>query len=131
MPAFVHSPLLPDAAKGATCGRLFHATDWLPTLVGGSAGDPALAGETDGFDQWAALRAGRGAGAGARAADSVLYDVYYLKREGGADSYESWLSAAARDEDLKLLTNAAPATRARRRRPRAATAAARRTSSTT
>ena len=108
MPAFVHSPLLPDAAKGATCGRLFHATDWLPTLVGGLVGDPARVGETDGFDQWASLRAGCGAGAGARARDSVLYDVYYLKREGGADSYESWLSAAARDEDLKLLTNAAP-----------------------
>ena len=61
VPAFVHSPLLAAAARGAVFTGLFHVSDWLPTLVHGAAGVargaaglaalPAL----DGVDQWAAL----------------------------------------------------------------------------
>ena len=33
VPGFVHSPLLPDNAKGTINKKLFHVTDWLPVSM--------------------------------------------------------------------------------------------------
>ena len=33
MPGFVHSPLLPASARGTVSEKLFHVSDWLPTLL--------------------------------------------------------------------------------------------------
>jgi arylsulfatase A-like enzyme len=60
VPAFLHSPLLPTAARGATLATLVHVSDWLPTLAfglqGSSSSSAALSGVFDGVDQWAAIR---------------------------------------------------------------------------
>ena len=56
VPAFVYSPLLPKAVRGTVDTRLYHITDWLPTLA--SACDLTLKAhkKLDGVDLWAALR---------------------------------------------------------------------------
>ena len=33
VPGFVHSPLLPKAAQGTVSEKIFHVSDWLPTLI--------------------------------------------------------------------------------------------------
>lgn len=59
VPAFVHSPLLPTVARGASLNSLVHVSDWLPTLAFGLQGssDSAVArsGSFDGVDQWATI----------------------------------------------------------------------------
>ena len=74
MPAFIHSPLLPAAARGSTYAGVFHVSDWLPTLISGALGVPdAVSSDAlDGVDQMAALL-GDGAPGGAR--DEMLYNV--------------------------------------------------------
>eukprot|EP00639_Heterosigma_akashiwo_P018079 CAMPEP_0206387272 /NCGR_PEP_ID=MMETSP0294-20121207/16496_1 /ASSEMBLY_ACC=CAM_ASM_000327 /TAXON_ID=39354 /ORGANISM="Heterosigma akashiwo, Strain CCMP2393" /LENGTH=447 /DNA_ID=CAMNT_0053838591 /DNA_START=65 /DNA_END=1405 /DNA_ORIENTATION=- len=68
--AFVHSPLLPEKARGAGYDGLFHVADWLPTILLGMVGvdrGQVFADEEgeDGFqwasyDQWDALLAAGG-----------------------------------------------------------------------
>lgn len=55
VPGFVHSPLLPNAAKGSINDGLFHVTDWLPTIVGLAGGDTVRNRDLAGHDVWQAL----------------------------------------------------------------------------
>ena len=56
---FVHSQLLPEAARGQAYEGQMHVTDWLPTLMGLATNNQwtgSLFGAVlDGVDQWAAL----------------------------------------------------------------------------
>ena len=77
VPAFVHSPLLPEAALGTEFSGLFHITDWIPTLVGGLLNRTDLlealpTGGLDGVDQWAALKGER---ANAHPRQEVLLNI--------------------------------------------------------
>jgi len=51
--AFVHSPMLSTRARGTTYDKLFHVSDWLPTIVTGVLhAAPGLLGKLDGVDHW-------------------------------------------------------------------------------
>mmetsp|Transcript_6518 Transcript_6518/g.8600 ORF Transcript_6518/g.8600 Transcript_6518/m.8600 type:complete len:236 (+) Transcript_6518:3-710(+) len=54
--AFIHSPLLPESAKGTQFSGLFHVSDWMPTLLSGLLSSQALDDELglDGLDLWGA-----------------------------------------------------------------------------
>lgn len=59
VPGFVHSPLLPAAAKGTVHHGLFHVSDWLPTIVRSIAGGSTARNlPLDGVDIWAAIMGG-------------------------------------------------------------------------
>ncbi|XP_068248787.1 arylsulfatase B-like [Palaemon carinicauda] len=51
VPAFVHSPLLPN--KGTVSNKLIHVTDWFATSVG--LGGGTFPDDTNGYDQWKAI----------------------------------------------------------------------------
>ena len=55
VPGFVHSPLLPKAVRGTINHKLFHITDWLPTIVGLARGSTSRNKALDGHDIWAAI----------------------------------------------------------------------------
>jgi arylsulfatase B/arylsulfatase I/J len=57
VPAFIHSPLIAQSARGRTFKGIFHVSDWVPTLVSGVLGSPStLKTESiDGLDQMSAL----------------------------------------------------------------------------
>lgn len=55
VPGFVHSPLLPKPVQGTVSTKLFHITDWTPTIVGLARGNTARNKPLDGFDIWAAI----------------------------------------------------------------------------
>ena len=59
VPGFVHSPLLPAAARGTVHLGLFHAADWLPTIVRSIAGGSTKRNlALDGLDIWTAITGG-------------------------------------------------------------------------
>ena len=55
MPGWVHSALLPKVAQGTISHKLFHVTDWLPTLVGLAQGTTSRNKKLDGHDIWQAI----------------------------------------------------------------------------
>ena len=58
VPGFVHSPLLPENVQGTVDRRLYHITDWFPTLasaVGIALPEGGGGGPLDGHDIWQAL----------------------------------------------------------------------------
>lgn len=55
MPGFVHSDLIPAAARGTTSGELYHITDWVPTLVHIAGGNISNASGLDGYNIWESL----------------------------------------------------------------------------
>ena len=51
----MHSALLPKVAQGTISHKLFHVTDWLPTLVGLAQGTTSRNKKLDGHDIWQAI----------------------------------------------------------------------------
>lgn len=51
--ALVSGPLVPTNVRGSSYQGLFHAADWLPTILGAAQIGPI---QSDGVDQWAAIR---------------------------------------------------------------------------
>ena len=54
VPAFVHSPMLPDTVKGTEYNGLFHITDMFATIIAVTGHD--VPPNVDGVDQWDALQ---------------------------------------------------------------------------
>ena len=52
---FISSPLLPKAIQGTISDKLFHVTDWLPTIVAFAGGTTKRNFELDGHDMMPAL----------------------------------------------------------------------------
>ena len=50
VPGFVHSPLLPAAVQGTKSHKLYHVTDWLPTMINLAQGSNSRNFPLDGFD---------------------------------------------------------------------------------
>lgn len=110
--AFIHSPLLPAAARGSNYGHLMHMSDWLPTLLEGAlgasaaelAGVPLPAGVSndyaniDGVDHWAALTTGLAEAP----RDELLLNIDYLD---GAGDYLGYFRAALIIGDWKFIYN--------------------------
>ena len=83
VPAFVHSPLLPDSAQGSVYRSLVHVSDWLPTLAYGVQGRVLPSGAAfDGVDQWAYFLEASGSaidyGEGMRARSQLECGIDYL-----------------------------------------------------
>eukprot|EP00639_Heterosigma_akashiwo_P013101 CAMPEP_0206381640 /NCGR_PEP_ID=MMETSP0294-20121207/12775_1 /ASSEMBLY_ACC=CAM_ASM_000327 /TAXON_ID=39354 /ORGANISM="Heterosigma akashiwo, Strain CCMP2393" /LENGTH=559 /DNA_ID=CAMNT_0053831149 /DNA_START=91 /DNA_END=1773 /DNA_ORIENTATION=+ len=100
--AFVHSPLLPEAARGATYDCMVHAVDWLPTLVEGALGvaDAGVLGEIDGVSHWDALvAAGEDGGESSCYRTEMMHNIVVATTDAGADT----LQAALRLGALKLV----------------------------
>eukprot|EP01035_Chromulina_nebulosa_P016905 gene16905-22394_t len=61
-PAFIHSPLIPESARGSEYNGLMHVTDWLPTLMGlateGAWSGSYIGNDLDGVDMWEAIITG-------------------------------------------------------------------------
>ena len=83
--AFVHSPLIPVAARGTRYEGQFHVTDWLPTLMGlatkgtwtGSLAGPELV--LDGKDMWASITTG---------GDSPHHEILHMLKDEGTYSIQ-------------------------------------------
>ena len=101
VPGFIGggSALIPAAARGTTSEKLFHVTDWLPTLTKLATGtnpmNLAAAGPLDGLDIWAALTIK----ATPSPRTEMLYNVNPLCHSGQAGAPK----AALRVGDYKLL----------------------------
>uniref|UniRef100_A0A7S3XL37 Sulfatase N-terminal domain-containing protein n=1 Tax=Heterosigma akashiwo TaxID=2829 RepID=A0A7S3XL37_HETAK len=102
VPAFIHSPLLPEAARGTTYEELVHVSDWLPTIMGMLGVDGPFLKTLDGVDQWAALTGQAAAGA-APPRTSVLHNIEYAY-DYHPTQYRAALTVRAGDRDLKLVT---------------------------
>ena len=100
VPAFVHSPLIPAARRGASYDGLFHVSDWLPTFLDGMLdSQPLLAGHSlNGASQWGALVQADGS----TPRDEVLYNIDTLGDTGKPLGYDV---AALRVGRWKLITN--------------------------
>ena len=102
VPAFVHSPLLPRARRGARYAGLMHISDWARTLVEGLlGGEFALAGAdgllADSYDQMDAIF-----GRGATPRETMLVNA------DGCDGTRA--QGAVRVGDLKLVVESANTT---------------------
>jgi arylsulfatase A-like enzyme len=106
LPAFVHSPLLPITARGATLNSLVHVSDWLPTLAFGLQGSSnsakALSGSFNGVDQWTAIRmAGSTSSAGVEPRTVLECGMDYLVGSVKSDDDgESTVAAASSITDV-------------------------------
>ena len=99
--ALRHSNRLPNAARGSTYKGLMHASDWVPTLVGGLLNSSwAYEGVSlDGIDQWAAITGAQSA----RPREELLINADDLSDADGLA--QGYLAAAIRSGSYKLLMN--------------------------
>mmetsp|Transcript_10729 Transcript_10729/g.13928 ORF Transcript_10729/g.13928 Transcript_10729/m.13928 type:complete len:595 (+) Transcript_10729:77-1861(+) len=94
VPAFIHSPLIPESARGSVFSSLFHVTDWLPTIFGMIGIEKDFGDAIDGIDQWNALLTGK---PGDRT--EMLHNIEYAYMQ-----HPSQFRAAIQVGDYKLIT---------------------------
>jgi arylsulfatase A-like enzyme len=99
-PAFVYSPLLSSDVRGTEYNKMFHVSDWLPTILEGILGHEADEfGQSDawyGVNQWDAML-----GADETPRDEILLNIDYLNNTGGVTN----ISYALIHDKYKMIYN--------------------------
>jgi arylsulfatase B/arylsulfatase I/J len=89
-PAFIYSPLLPSEVRGTEYNKMFHVTDWLPTILEGilnhKADDFKRSSSWYGVNQWAALM-----GKDDTPREELLLNMDYLNNAGNLTSMKAAL----------------------------------------
>uniref|UniRef100_A0A7S2WH76 Uncharacterized protein n=2 Tax=Rhizochromulina marina TaxID=1034831 RepID=A0A7S2WH76_9STRA len=96
--ALIRSSLVPASLRGSVYGNVFHASDWLPTIVQGILGRGDLLAKAenplDGVNHWPALVKA----SSAVPRDRLVYNIDY-------DVSTGQVSGAIRIGDIKLIVN--------------------------
>lgn len=100
VPAFIHSPLIPQDRRGASYENLFHVSDWLPTLLDGVLDRASLlAGRSlNGVNHWNALLGS----STSIPRSEILYNIDMLGDTGKPLGFDV---AAVRVDKWKLILN--------------------------